>query len=556
MIERTAIRALGRVGRFAGALTRASEGGVAMIFALALPALSLMAVAGIDIHRAATVRMNLQDALDAASLAAARSSEATDAGVRTIGMRALRANLQAYPNTSLIEAAPDTDFQLNDDGTVVATAKANVTTLIANMLLGSTIKVAAASEVTRSSSKVEVALVLDNTGSMAQNGKLTATKTAATDLVNRLEAIADRSSDADAVRVSLVPFSQTVRVISGWSSGTGVSNAAQSGWLTGSNNHTGGTGDYGLFSAGRNRFSMFQTLGEGWDGCVEARPQPYDIRDTAPSNSLEDSMFVPYFAPDQPDRDDYPNDDTWQDYRSEGNNYLNDGRSGSTSWSPFSSNSAREAEWFARLRNVSKYKATTGLNSGFGPNKGCDLQPIVRLTTEFDDITDAIDDMTATGNTNVPLGMMWGWHSISPNAPFADGVDYGTRGVQKIVILMTDGENVMSSIDNPNDSSYNGLGYIWQNRLGITSGSNSTRRTRMDNRLENPTAGQEDLCTNMKAQGIIIFTIGVQVDTDAQAMLRRCSSGSEYYFNVTSTSGISTAFDRIAGSLESLRISR
>jgi hypothetical protein len=121
---------------------------------------------------------------------------------------------------------------------------------------------------------------------------------------------------------------------------------------------------------------------------------------------------------------------------------------------------------------------------------------------------------------------------------------------------MTDGENVMSGIDNPNDSSYNGLGYIWQNRLGITSGSDSTRRTRMDNRLENPTAGQEDLCTNMKNQGIIIFTIGVQVDSDAQAMLRRCSSGSDYYFNVTSTAGISTAFDRIAGSLESLRISR
>ena len=49
-----------------------ARGNVAMIFALALPALVLMTLGGVDLHRASTVKVNLQDALDAAALAAVR----------------------------------------------------------------------------------------------------------------------------------------------------------------------------------------------------------------------------------------------------------------------------------------------------------------------------------------------------------------------------------------------------------------------------------------------------------------------------------------------------
>ena len=45
-----------------------ARGNVAMLFGLSLPVLILMTVGGVDIHRASTVRVNLQDALDAAAL--------------------------------------------------------------------------------------------------------------------------------------------------------------------------------------------------------------------------------------------------------------------------------------------------------------------------------------------------------------------------------------------------------------------------------------------------------------------------------------------------------
>jgi Flp pilus assembly protein TadG len=96
-----------------GASTR---GNVAMIFAISLPVLVMITMGGVDINRAATVRVNLQDALDAATLAAARSTATSDADLTTIGTKALRANLQNYPDINLANAT----FTLSADQIVIS----------------------------------------------------------------------------------------------------------------------------------------------------------------------------------------------------------------------------------------------------------------------------------------------------------------------------------------------------------------------------------------------------------------------------------------------------
>lgn len=530
-------------------LARARDGGVALVFGLALPPLMMMTVAGVDLHRAATVRSSLQDALDAAALAAARSQYVDEAGVNRIGMASLRANMQNFTGVTLDTSA--TSFTLSRDGVVTAVAKANVDAIIADIILppygqvlDDELPVTARSEVMRSNNRVEVALVLDNTGSMAGT-KLTNTKAAAIDLIDRLAAADARSVEPDAVRISLVPFSMTVRVP--------TTNGQRPAWMTDSGSHTGGTGSTGLFDASVGRFTLFQRLNTQWGGCVEARPQPYDIRDTAPSTSDLATMFVPYFAPDIPD--DAYNDSTFRSWRNtELNDYLNDG----AGFAGSVNNSNRAQVWRERQAKTAKYSTTPKgtLNTNLGPNRGCNLQPLIRLTNDYAALRTAVNNMTATGNTQVQLGAMWGWHTLSPNAPFADGRRYGEERLLKIMILMTDGENVLSSTSSPNASTYNAQGYIWQNRLGITSGSDSQRRTALDNRLDHPTAGREDLCGNMKAQGIIIYTVAVQVDSAAQTLMQRCATSSDHYFNVTSASAIGAAFDRIAGSIENLRITR
>lgn len=527
---------------------RDDRGNIAMISAFVVPLLLLVTFGGIDIHRASTVKANLQDALDAATLAAARSQYAEDADITRVGIASLRANLAPYKDIAL--QTSQTTFKLDSTGTVVGAAKVSVDALVADIILpmvgsgtGNQILVGAHSEVLRSNNRVEVALVLDNTGSMA-GAKLTNTKAAAIDLINRLEAADSRSIEPDAIKISLVPFSQTVRI------SAGGSNTVPS-YMSNANAHTGSD----LFNSNRGRFALFGDLGTTWGGCVEARAAPYDIRDTAPLSSDQAKMFVPYFSPDSPDRVAYPKDSTWLNWNYE-NDYVLDGLSNNRA--NVVNSIARTTQWNNRQRSWQKYSSSPffNLNASRGPNRGCSLVPLIRLTENYQSLRDAVDDMVATGNTNVPLGTMWGWHTLSPNAPFGDGRAYGADRLTKIIIIMTDGENVMGGANNPNDSTYSGLGYIWQNRLGITSGSNSQRRTAMDNRLDHPTAGVEDMCGNMKAEGIEVYTVAVQVDYAAQTMLRRCSNDEEHYFAVTSAAGIGPAFDRIAGAIENLRISR
>ena len=543
-----------RAKGFLGRLARSRDGGVAMMFALALPPICMMGVCGVDIHRASTVRAQLQDALDAAALSAARSNETTDAGIRTVGMRALRANLAAFPDVTLREAASYTDFDLNADGSVVAKAKVDVEALVADMFLGDLMTVGVNSTVYRSNYRVEVALVIDNTGSMNSGGKLQAAQQAAANLVERLAEAAERSVEQEAVRISLVPFSMTVRVHDGFTSRANRTGADSLGWLSRSTSHTGSTGSTGLFSTGVDRFALLDTLRIGWGGCVESRPYPYDVQDTAPTSGNQATMFVPYFSPDSPDKDDIPGDNTWQRYAYQ-NNYLNDWQAAvSTSWR-FNNNAHRLQEWSDRLRNTSKYarnRLATGIGTGLGPNQGCALEPIVRLTEDYDRVLESIWDMNATGNTNVPMGLMWGWHTLSPRAPFRDGRPYGEERLQKIVILLTDGDNVNSTADNPDNSTYSGVGLIWQGRLGTdmdVAASEQRRADRMDERLL-------ELCENMADEEIMIYTVGVQVSTNSQRLLRECATEDDMFYNVTNTGGIEAAFDRIAGSIENLRIAR
>src|SRR5690606_29211798 len=133
----------------------------------------------------------------------------------------------------------------------------------------------------------------------------------------------------------------------------------------------------------------------------------------------------------------------------------------------------------------------------------------------------------ASGETNIPIGLAWGWNTVSPIGPFGDGVAYGTPNYQKIIILMTDGDNTMNDTigsNNSNNSYYHGYGYIWQTKISGTtsSSSTSTRTTKMNDRLVPPSSNpnQESLCGNIKAKNIQIYTVGVGVSSSSEALLK------------------------------------
>ena len=81
--------------------------------------------------------------------------------------------------------------------------------------------------------------------------------------------------------------------------------------------------------------------------------------------------------------------------------------------------------------------------------------------------------MIANGNTDIPIGATWGWNVLSDSGPFGDGVTYGTQDWTKIMVLMTDGNNENQLGNEENNSFYSGLGYVWQERMGVPADNNN-----------------------------------------------------------------------------------
>lgn len=511
---------------------RDDRGATAVLFAVMLTLLAPLSLGIFDVYLGSTQRTQLQDALDSATLFAARSTATTTAGVDAVGDKALTANLVLPAGVTLVASS----FTLVGEK-VVGYAEITPPALAPALWPHENLK--ANSEVARSLDRLEIALVLDNTGSMAGT-KLTTLKSSAKSLIDKLVVAAARSADPTPLKVSLVPFSMTVRV-QGTTSLSSYNTTTKTGpgiptWLDPEGKaHVAAALDN--FDVQTDRLKLLKQMGTSWEGCIEVRRQPYDIQETAPTTSVAATMFVPFFWPDEPDLSagfsGYPND------------YLADGTSSST--------------WSVRQKNSAKYtvaprigvQISTGYN--YGPNAGCSsLQPMLRLTTATNSVKTAIDAMAAGGETNIPAGMIWGWHTLSPNAPLSDGAAYGTQNLRKIIILMTDGENTMSdpgSSSEQNKSYYSGLGYIWQSILGITSGNSSARTSAIDGRLA-------ALCTNIKAKNIVVYTIRVEVTSGSSSLLQNCASSPDKFYDVQDVSQLNAAFDAIAGSIDNLRLTK
>ena len=265
---------------------------------------------------------------------------------------------------------------------------------------------------------------------------------------------------------------------------------------------------------------------------------------SSPTTAQAQSMFAPYFWPDEPDTT-Y----TKVNFGTSYNNYMSDGYATSTAASTLTS-------WLVPQGASAKYNGgavksgTNSLGFTYGPNSACEMQQMQRLSTNFANLKTTVNALNASGETNIPIGLAWGWHAISPNAPMADGSAYGTANLTKIIVLMTDGDNTMSTNSSDNNSYYHGYGYIWQNKLGTTSSNAATRTDALNTRMQL-------LCTNIKAKNIIIYTVGVGVSTSSKTLLQNCATTTSQYYDVNASgTNMDAAFSAIAGSIQNLRISR
>lgn len=265
---------------------------------------------------------------------------------------------------------------------------------------------------------------------------------------------------------------------------------------------------------------------------------PHDILDTTPDPSDPETLFVPYFAPDEPDNNDSGVQNQSVSYA---NDYLDDGVATSN------------GNLNTRQKGGAKYSGASVNSSSRGPNNNCDISPITPLTSNERELRDAIDDMVATGYTNISQGIVWGWRVLSPGAPFEEGAAYGDTEWKKYLIVMTDGDNDWGTRGNANhnNSRYTAYGYVAQGRLGVTN------RGQAKAALDDRTAA---VCENVKIAGgaaqITVYTITFgNLSRSTRDMMEACATDPDKYHHASSNAALEDVFAQIADEIGSLRLS-
>ena len=251
------------------------KGGVAPLLAICIVPLVTAAGAAIDYSRAGSVRTSMQAAGDATALMLAK-------GATGMNPTQLQASASAYfqanfHRSEAINPQVTANFSQGPNGMVVTVnGSANVRTLFMGMVGFPQISIETTGTVNWNNSKLRVALVLDNTGSMSSAGKLTALKSASHNLLTQLQSAAQQNGD---VLVSIIPFVKDINM------GASNYNANWIDWTDWDaangtcSNHT-----YTSKSTCQSHNAIWTPKNHNtWNGCITDRDQNFDTLNTAPT---------------------------------------------------------------------------------------------------------------------------------------------------------------------------------------------------------------------------------------------------------------------------------
>lgn len=423
---------LASIRRQVSAVGRSERGNVALTFALAtLPLVGLVG-AGVDYSHAISVRVELQAALDSTALMLSKSAATLNNGQLQKAAQNYFNGVFNRPEARNISISAS--YATTNGQEVTVNGSASVPTNFMQVMGYNSLNVTGTSTATWGMSNLQVALVLDNTGSMAQANKMPALKTASHTLLSQLQ---QASGTPGAVQVAIVPFTTDVNV--------GTSNSSAS-WLEWSYS---GVGLFGVSTT-------YSFSSSNWSGCVVDRDQNYDVQNTAPTVSS------------------------------------------------------------ATLFPVDN------------PLLGCPPQ-IMPLGYDWTALNNMVDQMTPLGETDLTIGMVWGWQALTQGLPLNAPVP--PANTTRAIVFMTDGLNTANR---------------WNNTL-VGSGT-----------VANIDARTATVCTNIKATGIVIYTIQVDTggDSPPSTLLQNCATDIGKWFYMKNANDLVTVFSEIGTQLSQLYIAK
>ena len=429
----------------------ARAGNVAITFALAtLPVIGGVGAA-VDYSHANSVKVALQAALDSTALMLSKEATSDSSGqLQTNAVKYFNAMFTRPEGTNLAITA---SYTTSGGSAVVVNGQVDVPTVFMGVMGYSKITVKGSSPAKWGSLCLRVALVLDNTGSMADDSKMTALKSATKALLAQLKAAAGTNGD---VYVSIIPFSKDVNV------GTNSYNANWIDWTSWNNVNTVCSGfQWGGFCWGNQTPANHNT----WNGCVTDRGT-----NTAPGTAAGYDQKVD---------------------------------------APVTSNTAT-----------------------LFPAEQYDQCPVAMMGLNYDwtAMNSLVDSMSPNGNTNQTIGLVWGWQSLVGGGPLTAPAMDSNYTYQQIIILLSDGLNT-------------------ENRW-------YTSQTSIDNRMYYASNGS-GTCANIKAAKITIYTVQVNTGGDpTSTLLQNCASDSTKFWELKTSSAISTTFNTIGTNLTQLRVAK
>lgn len=496
--------------RWPSRFLRDDRGNAAVIFALVL--LPLLGGAGlaIDSMLAFTVEERLQKSLDAAGLAAGQTS--VTANIVPDARAFFRSNFDAGPD---LATAADPVVQVSPDGTeITLTASATMPTYFMHLFGQNSVTVNARSVISRQTRGLELALILDVTGSMLEDQKISGLRNAANELLNILYGSRETVEN---LWVGLVPYTGMVNI--------GIAHKSF------------------LDPADRVNTAPTDFAPDSWSGCVLARTEPRDVSEDRPSVA----RFSSYLNPDR----------STSLFPARHANDWGSGRSPQTQ---------KYRQW------SSSYKAY--YYEGYGPNFLCP-DPVIPLVAAKSRLSTAINNLETyyvdEGATHVNIGLAWGWRILSPGwrglwsgSPAQLPLAYGTANMDKVIVVLTDGQNTFNyeskggRVVGPYTAYEAGESLIGISRDddGLLDGNPTSMKNTAQNELD---ARTRNVCKLIRDKGIFIYSITFgSLPSGAKGLMQNCASQptSKYYFHSPDNASLRAAFKSIGSQLNNLRIKR
>jgi Flp pilus assembly protein TadG len=499
-----------RAARWAKQLLRDKRGSTAIIFALSSLALFSTAGAGLDLARGMMIKSRLAGALDAAALAVGRTNGLTDPQLQALAQKYFDAN---YPVTTL-----------GTHGSVIVTTSGQTTNLSVTASVPTTllqiagipsVDLKATNQVVRAVTKLRVALVLDNTGSMSQTdasgtSKISALKTATHQLLTQLQNAAVTPGD---VQVSIVPFSLDVN--------DGTANVAAT-WIDWTDwkaqspipSKKIGPGSNCPYTNAANGYVCAQTA-------VNDKNCNTGNNNTCAAKVPASGLICP--SAHQTDasngRGGHFYNGCWNTTGPAGNYAHAWVQNNVNTWSGC---------FMDRAQNYDTTNATPVVNTPatlFPAENNAYCPPVTLSPLGFDwaALNAKVDLMTPNGSTNQTIGLAWGWQSLTSTAPLNAPAQDPT--IQNVIVLLSDGLNTQNAF----------------------AGDGSNQSAAVDNRMA---LG----CANAKAAKVTVYTVLVM--SGNSAILQTCASDPSKYFALSTAGAIVTAFNTIGTQLANLHLSR